>query len=153
MATTTDYRETAPTRSAANENADGIVGLLKELRDETGTLLRQEVALAKTEITEKAATFGRNGAYLGAGAAVAMLGAFFLLLGLTNLLAVGLNAAGLSEETAAWLAPLIVGAAIVAVGYAFVQKAISTFRHESVVPEKTVDSIKENKEWLQRKVS
>lgn len=131
----------------------GIVSLLKELRDEGVTLLRQEANLAKTEVSEKGAKFARNGAYLAAGGAVALIGAVFILLAITALLRLGLEAAGVSEGAASWLAPLIVGVVVAGIGYALVQKAISTFRHESLVPEKTVETIKENKEWLESKVS
>ena len=156
MATTSDYR-TEYSEREGNYPQDageiGIVGLLKELRDESVTLLAQEANLAKTEISEKAAKFARNGAYLAAGGAVLLIGAAFILLGLSNLLALGLVEIGMSKGGASWLAPLIVGAIVAGIGYAFVQKAIATFRTETVVPEKTVETIKENKEWLESKVT
>ena len=130
-----------------------ITGLLRELRDETTILLRQEVALAKTEISEKAARAGRNAAYLTAGGAVAYAGVLFLLLAATAAILVGLEAMGLNREITLWLAPLIVGGIVALIGYGLVQKGISTLKHESLVPEKTTDSIQENKQWLQGKMS
>jgi hypothetical protein len=127
--------------------------LIKELRDETTTLLRQEVALAKAEMNEKAAKLGRNAGYLGAGGVLAHAGALVLLLGVAALLYHGLVAAGLSHMVSGWLAPLIVGAVVGVIGYAMAQKAISTFKHESLVPEKTLESLKENQQWLQRKAT
>ena len=44
-----------------------IFGLLRELRDELGTLFRQEVALAKTEVSEKADLAKRNSIYIAVG--------------------------------------------------------------------------------------
>jgi hypothetical protein len=146
---TTDFRAEA----YEHEHEMGVVGLLKELRDESVKLLRQEASLAKTEVSEKAAKFARNAAYLAAGAAVALIGAIFILTAVSNLIAVGLEDAGMSQEVARWLAPFIVGAVMAGLGFAFVTKAIATFRTESVVPEKTVETIKENKEWLESKVS
>jgi hypothetical protein len=54
--------------------------------------------------------------------------------------------------TAGWLSPLIVGGLLAIVGYVFIQKGISTLKQETVVPERTVDSIKADKEWMEEKV-
>jgi TRAP-type C4-dicarboxylate transport system permease small subunit len=129
-----------------------IADLLRELRDESVMLFRQEVALAKTEVTHKASRTGRNAAYLAAGGLVAFLGAFFILFGVTALIYMGLVAAGLEHIHAGWLSPLIVGIVVALVGYSLVQKAISTLKHESLVPERTVQSLQEDKQWMQAKV-
>jgi hypothetical protein len=130
-----------------------IADLLKDLRDETTTLVRQDVALAKTEMCEKAANLGRNAGYMGVGGVLAHAGVLVLLLGLSALLYAGLVEAGLSHMTSGWLAPLIVGAVVAIIGYILVQKAISAFKHETLVPEKTVNSLKENQQWLSRKAT
>ena len=134
-----------------------IGDLLKELRDESTALLRAEVALAKTEVTEKATKAGRNAAYLAAGGAVAYAGLLFLLLGVTMLVTWALIAMGLDENLrylAYVLAPLIVGGAVAGVGYALIQKAIRTFSQpQDLVPQKTVDSLQENASWAKNKVT
>lgn len=137
------------------EPADGrsITGLLRELRDETTILLRQEVALAKTEISEKASRAGRNAAYLATGGLIVYAGALFLLLAATAALLVGLEAMGVDRGITLWLAPLIVGGVVALVGYGLVQKGITTLKHESLVPEKTKESVQENKQWLQDRMT
>ena len=45
--------------------------LFSELASETSTLVRQEVALAQSELTQKAASVGKNVGYLVVGGAVA----------------------------------------------------------------------------------
>ena len=125
--------------------------LLKELRDETTTLLRQEVDLAKTEMSEKASRVGTNLGSLAMGGAVAFLGALALLAavvyGLTSLLD-----QFMSLGVAVWLAPLIVGIVLAVIGYNLVQKALQTLKQESVTPRKTTETLQENKEWLKAKV-
>ncbi|MGC1275808.1 MAG: phage holin family protein [Planctomycetaceae bacterium] len=135
--------------------ADGrsLTELFKSLRDETTLLVRQEVDLAKTEMSEKAAKAGRNAGYIGAGSVLAHAGAIVLLLGLSALLYYGLVEWGMSHMIAGWLAPLIVGAVIGLIGYVLIQKGVSTLKHESFVPKKTVDSLKENQQWLSRKAT
>jgi xanthine/uracil permease len=125
--------------------------LLKELRDETTTLLRQEVDLAKTEMGEKASRVGKNLGSLAVGGGVAFLGALALLAaviyGLTSLLN-----QFMSVGVAIWLAPLIVGVVLAAIGYSLVQKALATLRQESLTPTRTTQTLQENKEWLKARM-
>jgi len=126
--------------------------LLKELTQESSTLLKQEVSLAKTEMSEKASRVGANLGEVAVGGAVAFLGAIALLLavvyGLTSILNNFMN-----QEVAVWLAPLVVGGILAAVGYSLIQKALATLKQESITPQKTTQSLQENKEWLKEKIS
>jgi putative Mn2+ efflux pump MntP len=126
--------------------------LLKELTSETTTLLRQEVDLAKTEMSEKASRVGTNLGSLAVGGGVAFLGALALLAaaiyGLTSILD-----QFMSLGVAVWLAPLIIGLILAAVGYSLVKKALETLKRESLTPQKTTESLQENKEWLKQKIS
>ena len=132
-----------------------LADLIKELRDESSTLVRQEIALAKTEIGEKVSMFGRNAAYAAAGAAVLLIGGIFLLLAVANVVS-GIIIA-IFPTMLQWIAGAIgyglVGLVIAIVGYAFYQKGVSTLKNQSPVPEKTVASLQENKEWLKNKTS
>jgi xanthine/uracil permease len=125
--------------------------LLKELRDETTTLLRQEVDLAKTEMSEKASRVGTNLGSLAVGGGVAFLGALALLAavvyGLTSLLN-----QFMSVGVAIWLAPLIVGLVLAAIGYSLVKKALATLKQESLTPTRTTQTLQENKEWLKARM-
>ncbi|MEO6193349.1 MAG: phage holin family protein [Thermoanaerobaculia bacterium] len=126
--------------------------LLKELTQESSTLLKQEVNLAKTEMSEKASRIGANLGEVAVGGAVALLGAIALLLaavyGLTSILNNFMN-----QEVAVWLAPLIVGGILAAVGYSLIKKALATLKQESLTPQRTTQSLQENKEWLKEKIS
>ena len=126
--------------------------LLKELTSETSTLLKQEVDLAKTEMSEKASRVGANLGEVAVGGAVAFLGAIALLLAVIYGLGAILNNF-LSPETASWLAPLIVGGILAAVGYSLIKKALETLKRESITPQRTTQSLQENKEWLKEKIS
>ncbi len=125
--------------------------LLKELRDETTTLLRQEVDLAKTEMSEKALRTGRNLGSLAMGGGVAFLGALALLAAVIYGLTSVFNQF-MSVGVAVWLAPLIVGLVLAAIGYSLVQKTLATLRQESLTPQKTTQTLQENKEWLKARM-
>ena len=126
--------------------------LLKELTQESSTLLKQEVSLAKTEMSEKATRIGANLGEVAVGGAVALLGAIALLLFAVNALA-SLLSKFMSPGIAVWLAPLIVGAILAGVGYSLITKALATLKQESITPQKTTQSLQENKEWLKEKIS
>jgi uncharacterized integral membrane protein len=126
--------------------------LLKELTQESSTLLKQEVNLAKTEMSEKATRIGANLGEVAVGGAVALLGAIALLLFAINALA-SLLSKFMSPGIAVWLAPLIVGAVLAGVGYSLITKALATLKQESITPQKTTQSLQENKEWLKEKIS
>jgi xanthine/uracil permease len=136
---------------AVREEQRSIGQLLKELRDETTTLLRQEVDLAKTEMAEKASRVGKNLGSLTVGGGVAFLGALALLAaviyGLTSLLN-----QFMSVGVAIWLAPLIVGVVLAAIGYSLIKKALATLMQESLTPTRTTQTLQENKEWLKARM-
>ena len=88
--------------------------LFGDLARETGTLVRQEVQLAKTEATQTASRVGRDLGVLAVGGLVAYAG----LLGLLAAAILGLVAAGLDP----WLAALLVGAVVTVVGFLLVRR-------------------------------
>ena len=139
--------------AAAERKDDRTIGqMLKELTHESSTLLKQEVDLAKTEMSEKASRVGANLGEVAVGGAVALLGAIALVLAAVYGLGAILNNF-LSPETASWLAPLIVGGILAAVGYSMIKKALETLKRESLTPQRTTQSLQENKEWLKQKIS
>lgn len=139
--------------TGAASDSRGIGDLIKELRDEATTLVRKEVELAKTEIGEKAAKAGRNAAYLAVGGAIAYTGLLFILTAVSFLVTWGLIELGLNRYAAYIVGPLLVGVVVAAIGYGLIQKAITAFKHtEKFVPQKTIDSMQENKQWAQSKI-
>ena len=136
----------ADDRSRARDNS--LAALLKELRDEGLTLARQEIALAKTEMSEKASKAAKNAVAIAVGGAVAYLGAIILLMGVTVIVYFLLDRLGVPNWLAGLLSFLIVGGGTALVGYLMIQKGLAALKNESMVPEKTVESLKEDKQWL-----
>jgi Putative Actinobacterial Holin-X, holin superfamily III len=120
-----------------------LADLVKHLSDQTATLVRQELDLAKAELTAKGKKAG-----LGAG----MFGAA----GVFGLYAVGALTAcvilALSTAMDGWLAALIV-----AVGYGAVAGVLALIGKNKVkqgvppVPEQTVESVKEDVQWTKQR--
>lgn len=122
--------------------ADRSLGeLFSELSRETSTLVRQEVALARTELTAKASQVGRDVGFLAMGGAVAYAGLLAIIAGIIILIG------DLIDNM--WLSALIVGLIIAGIGYYLVQKGLSDLKNANLAPEQTIESLKENKEWVQ----
>lgn len=139
--------------STVTSDRTSVTTLLKELRDEGTVLFRQEIQLAKQEMSEKVARMGRNVGYLVAGGLMAYAGVVVVLLAISVLVYAGLVAIGLSHMIAGWLAPLVVGGIVMLIGFGMVKKAQSTLSDEAPMPERTVQSLNEDKQWAQEKVT
>jgi membrane protein len=116
-----------------------VSDLMKDLSDQTTTLVRQEIELAKAEMTAKGKQVG-----VGAGA--------FGGAALVGLYAVGaLTAAvilALSTAIDAWLAALIVGVVYAAVAGVLALVGKNKAQAGSPpVPERAIESTKEDVEW------
>ena len=124
----------------AEELHDRPIGeLLKQLANETTTLVRQELDLAKAEMREKAGKAGPGFGMWGAA-------------GLTALLALGSLTAfvilALDGVMPNWLAALIVGLVYAAVaGVLYVSGKQRVEEAGSPVPQKTIETVKEDVEW------
>ena len=117
--------------------------LFASLSKDTTTLVRQEIELAKTEISEKVSETGKNVALLVVGGAIAYAALLFILAAI---------AVGLAQIMEPWLAVLIVGVVVAIVGLILVQKGMNALKHMNFVPEKTIATLKEDKEWAQQQI-
>jgi len=132
------YDHIAEQRPISEERSLGE--LFAELSRETTTLVRQEVDLAKTELSQKAAHVGKDVGFLAAGAAVLYAG----FLALIAALIVGLGEAGLPW----WVSALIVGLVIAGVGGYLVWTGINDLRSRNLAPTQTIESLKEDQRWV-----
>jgi|SwirhirootsSR3_FD_contig_81_2821335_length_1801_multi_3_in_0_out_0_2 hypothetical protein len=119
--------------------------LFSDLSRETTTLVRQEVQLAKAELTQSATEAARGIGMLVAGGAVAYAGLLFLLLAIVfGLIEVGLDA---------WLSALVVGLVVVAVGAILVLRARESLKPANLAPRRTVETLKEDQEWAKEQIT
>lgn len=116
--------------------------LFAELTRETSMLVRQEVNLAKTEMTQKASAVGKDIGFLAAGGAVLYAG-FLALLAAVILI---LTALGLP----AWAAALLVGLLVAGGGAFLVQRGLTALRRTNMAPQQTIETLKEDAEWAKQ---
>lgn len=132
--------------------SSSIVGLLRELRTETSTLLQQEVELVKVEMTEKITELASNAVQVGIGAFVAYAGAIVLILGLADLVGTILIRMGVDSDMATWLSRAFIGIVVALIGWLMVVKAKKAIAAQSMAPEKTIQTLQENKDWAEDKI-
>jgi uncharacterized membrane protein YqjE len=116
-----------------------ISDLVKQLANQTSTLVRQELDLAKAEMTEKASHAGKGAGLFGGAAVVGLLAAGALTACLILVL---------SEAMDAWLAALIVAVVFGAIAAVLGLAGRNKVRQATpAVPEQTVETLKEDVEW------
>jgi hypothetical protein len=120
-----------------------LSGLFKTFRAEFVELIREEVKLAKVEMSEKFACFTRNAVALIIGGFVAYAGLIVLVIGLGYFLSLAFEKMGLSRPLAFGAGIAIMGFFIVLVGVAMILKAKITLSKSSLTPEKTINSLRE----------
>jgi hypothetical protein len=134
----------AQTQMQMQKDDRSLGDLFSELAAETGTLVRQEVTLAQVEITAKATRVGKNVGFLAVGGAVGYAAMLSILAAVIL---------GLSNWMPAWLAALLVGAVVGIAAFVLVSSALAELKKTNITPEETVESIKEDAQWLKNQVS
>ena len=129
---------------ATNDRTDQSLGdLAKQLSEQTGTLVRQELALARAELQEKGKRAGIGGGLLGAGGLVALYGVAALIAAVILLIATALDA---------WIAALIVGVVLLAV--AGVLALLGRKQVQAAgppAPERAVETVKDDVDVVKQK--
>jgi hypothetical protein len=129
----------------ASRSETPFFGLVRELKDETQALIKEEVALAKAEMSEKMSCYAKNSVSVAIGGFVAYAGAIVLFLGIGSLLGHWFSTMGMAPHLAFAAGWGAMGLLILAVGGIMIMKAIKTFSSSSLAPEKTIETIHEFK--------
>jgi hypothetical protein len=136
-------REGEAARRAEHKGERSLGELFADLLGEIRTLVRQEMELARAEMSQKAAVAGRSVAYIAAGAVVAYAGLLAIVaaivLGVSRIIPLGWSA-------------FLVGVVVALIGGFLAMKGINNFRRLEVVPQQTIETLKEDKEWAKRRM-
>lgn len=141
----TGMRHAEPAVYTASEPTEPSIGtLFTDLTEDMGKLVRQEIELARVETIQKVNRAMRSVILLAAGGLVAYAGVITLLITV---------AIALGRVMPYWLSTLIVGVVALIVGAILIGSGRSSLSNLTVVPENTVESIKEDARWAKEQVS
>ncbi len=133
--------ETTPTTS----HRRSVFGLVGNLTGDVPTFIRQEIDLAKTELSEKISELGRNAVSLAVGGFVAYAGLIVFLIGVGFIIAYAFQTLGVAPWVAGFLGLAIIGLLIAGLGGIFVMKAVRSFSKGTIKPQRTIQSLQELK--------
>jgi hypothetical protein len=121
---------------------DLVKGILGDIRQ----LIRDEIALARVEVREQASRARLAAMALGTAALALLFGGTFLLVAV---------ATGLADllDWPVWAGFLAVGVLLGVVGAVMLATGRSRLRAVHPVPEQTVETLKENSEWIAKRLS
>ena len=126
--------------TAAQQPQESSVGqLISEISDDLSTLFRQEIELAKAEVRQEARKAGRAAGMLGAAGFAGYMVALLLTLAVV---------AGLSNVMDPGWAALLVAVVWAVVGAVLYVTGRQRLRAVSPVPQQTVETLKEDAQWL-----
>ena len=127
----------------------GLGGIVSDLAQDVGNLLRQEIDLARCELAEKAEEARSGVTRVGLGGGLAFIGA----LGLAGAAVLGLTFVlqrWMETLPAMAVSALAVGIVLAGVGLALVRTGKRSLSPDHLVPRRTLDSIKEDARWARR---
>ena len=128
-----------------NENkSEATVGqLFGALASDTGSLVRQEVQLAATEMTEKAKAAARSAGFIVAGGALLQVACIAFVLAVI---------ARLYPTVPPWASAAVLGLVFVGVGAILVRSGLSTLEDLSARPSETVTTLRDDAAWAKEQV-
>ena len=121
--------------------------LLRELAEGSSSLIRQELRLARLELTEMLGVMATGAALIVSGSVFVLLGGLSLL---TGLILLGANQ-WLRDRY--WLAALIVLAISGALALFFMSRGMALLSPKQLAPEQTVATLKEDTAWLKQQLT
>jgi uncharacterized membrane protein YqjE len=133
------------TRPPASLEEERTLGdLFSDLSQKASLLVRQEVQLAKVEMKEKATEASKEVALIAVG----------IFLGNAALLSLAAALiVGLSHFMEGWMAALLVGLVLAVVAGLLVAQGVQSLREMNALPQQTITTLQEDKEWLKRQMS
>jgi uncharacterized membrane protein YqjE len=135
-----DADRTHPAWQSGGESAS-FAELVQNIVADVQGLIRSEIRLAKTELKEEASTAGRASSLLVGGLVFAFYAVGFLLLTVVYALATAMPN---------WLAALIVGVVVAIVAGIMAMLGYQRIKHVNLKPEQTIDTVKEDVEWVKQ---
>lgn len=127
------------------EGATSFSSLISSLTRDVTSLVRNEVDLAKAEMSEKTSQAATGVGSIAAAGAVMFCGLLVLLAAAVF----GLNHV-LPPETTPWLSALIVGGVVLIIGLIMLQSGRKKLQAQNLMPNRTMASLRNDRKFAQQ---
>jgi uncharacterized membrane protein YqjE len=131
---------------------DGLPNLFGRLADDVMQLVNSQLALFKVEIKEEANAYARGAAMITVGAAIATVGFALLNVAIAFAVSTLFSQANLSQPASYALGFLVTGGFYVLVGAIVVLVMKNRLARRNLVPERTVQELRKDKQWLKNEL-
>lgn len=135
-----------------DQNSADVRTLVSSLTKDASRWVRQETALVKAEISEKLSDVRRNATLLIAGAFTIYAGVILLLMAAAGGIALFLASQGLTPVQSLLIGLAGVGVLTTTTGLILCRNSKENLSVDELKPERTVETLKESKEWAESKV-
>jgi len=125
------------------QNGRSVPEVLQDIVGNIEEIIRSEFRLAKAEVKEEASQAAPPLKMMLVGAGIGFYALGFLLFTLVMALA---------TMVATWLAALIVAAVLGLIALVLVTTASKRLKHVNKVPERTIETMKENVQWAKNQI-
>lgn len=127
----------------ARQEERSLGELFSALSRQLTTLVRQEIALAKTELTRKATGMRKDVGLLAAGGVLAFVGLLALVAAIILALALVLPA---------WLSAAIVAVIILCIGGLLALSGANGLKRADLAPHQTIETLQEDATWAKEQM-
>ncbi|MCK0509631.1 phage holin family protein [Aromatoleum buckelii] len=124
-----------------NKETRSLPELFTDLMRETSTLVRKEIDLAKAEMSEKISQTTSALTSLAVGGVIAFAGVLVLLDGIAHAIAV-------FADIGLWAAALLVGVIVLVIGLVMLNRGRHNLDARNLVPRRTAQSLRRDKEFV-----
>jgi len=131
---------------------DGLPNLFSRLADDVMELVNSQLALFKVEIKEEANAYARGAAMIAVGAAIAIVGFALVNVAIAFAVSTLFAQANFSQPASYALGFLVTGGFYVLVGAIVVLIMKNRLARRNLVPERTVQELRKDKQWLKNEL-
>jgi drug/metabolite transporter (DMT)-like permease len=126
----------------------GIGALVRELADGSAALVRDESRLARIEVAAAVRCVSMGAAFIATAGVLALLGGLSLLAGVILLI----GDQWLPKDLY-WVGALLVLVVSGGIALLLLRRGLSQLSPSALAPHETVETLKEDKEWLKRRMT
>jgi uncharacterized membrane protein YqjE len=142
---------TSAAMSPRTEN-DNLPSLFSRLGDDVMQLFDTKISLLKVEMKEEASAYARGGAMIAVGGVIAAIGFALLNVAVAFGISVLLASVDISQAARYAIGFLAAGVLYLIVGGIIVSTMKSRLAKQSLVPDRTVEELRKDKQWLKNEI-